>query len=231
MDDLGRIISIYIIQPLFIVIFLFITYKILKRNRNRLTLILSGFYISVAFAFIINAIYVPIKSNPIVYILYFITVFLILFGEIFLLIFILFLYKMNSNITTKHLITVLTLYAFLIFSILYLPNGITINEKTNWYPVWSWSFLIIVFFFTFCFLVIPFIFIFIKLYANFEDKNLKKKLKYFFIGFCGIFISFFGGMLYVTWYESFFRAIWNPILFFILIPSAILIYYGIGSEL
>ena len=230
-DDLGRFLGIYISQTALSIIFLYIAYKILKRNRNRLTIILSGFYLSEAFAFIINAILVPLRINPAVSILYFAVIFLVLFGQIFLVLFNFFLYKLEDNIPTTRLMSYILIYAILIFSILYFPNGITINEKTDWLPVWTWSFLIIMFIFTSIFIVIPFIILFIKLYGSFEDDNLKKKMRYFFIGFCGVTFSYFGGMLYITVYDPIFRALWNIILLFILIPSCVLIYYGIGSEL
>lgn len=230
-NDLGRLLIIYISQTSLSIIFLYIAYKILRRNRNRLTIILSGFYISVASAFIINAILVPLRVNPIVFILYFITIFLILFGQIFLVMFNLFLNKLETKIPIRHLMFYISIYAILIFSILLFPNGITLNEETDWRPVWSWSFLIIMIIFSACFIVIPFISLFIKAYRRFEDKSLKKKMRYFFIGFCGVIFSYFGGMFYVTWNDPLFRTIWYLVVLFILIPSCILIYYGIGSGL
>ena len=230
-NDLGRLLAIYISQTTLSIIFLYIAYKILRRNRNRLTIILSGFYLAEAFAFIINAILVQFRVNPLVFLLYFIVIFLVLFGQIFLVLFNLFLYKLEANIPTKRLMIYISIYAILIFSILYFPNGMAINEQTDWRPVWSWSFLIIMFIFSSCFIVIPFVILFIKMYRKFEDKVLKKKMRYFFIGFWGVVLGYFGGMLYVTWNDPFFRAIWNIVSLCMIIPSCVLIYYGIGSEL
>lgn len=179
-NDLGRLLVIYFSQTSLSIIFLIIAYKILKRNRSRLSLLLSGFYISEAIAFIINAIYVPLKVNPIVFVLYFILTYLVLFGQIFLLMFIFLLYETDSHMTTKKLLIIIFIYGVLIFSILYFSNGIIINEQTDWKPVWSWNFFMIVFFFSAIFFVFPFIFIFIKLYRKFEDKNLKKNWNIFF---------------------------------------------------
>ena len=87
------------------------------------------------------------------------------------------------------------------------------------------------FIFSSCFIVMPFVILFIKMYRRFEDKDLKKKMRYFFIGFWGIVLGYFGGMFYVAWNDPFLRAIWNVVTLCIIIPSCVLIYYGIGSEL
>lgn len=230
-NDFEELLLIYISGVSLSIIFLYIAYKILRRNRNRLTILLSGFYLSTAFSMILNLIRVPLRINPLVFILYFIVIFSILFGQIFLVLFNLFLYKLEDNIPTRNLMIYITIYAILIVSILYFPNGITVNEKTNWRPVWSWSFLIIMFIFSSCCIVLPFVFLFIKIYRRFEVNDLKKKMRFFFIGFCGIVLCYFGGMLYLAWDNPFFKVIWNIATLCIIIPSCVMIYYGIGSEL
>jgi hypothetical protein len=76
----------------------------------------------------------------------------------------------------------------------------------------------------------PFIFLFLKLYNGFEDDNLKKKLMYFFIGFCGVAFVTYGAVLYNTWDDPIFKAIWIY-LSFIVVLSGYLIYYGMGRGL
>lgn len=225
-DEIGRIFAILVAQLLFSFIFLYLAYKILKRNRNRLSITLSSFYISEGIAFILGAIYLPIRINPIVYILYFGAVYLIFIGPIFLLMFILILLKIDFKL--KNQLIIIIIYALIVFILLNLPGGISINEDTNWTPLWSLSFILILNLFMTCVIVIPFFFLFTKLYKTFEDKALKKKLKYFLIGFCGIIITFYGGGLYNTQIYPLFNFIWNFVLLFILIPSALLIYYAWG---
>lgn len=82
-----------------------------------------------------------------------------------------------------------------------------------------------------CFTIFPFIILFFKIYKTFMEKELKRKLMYFFIGCCGMTISMYGGMLYNTWDNVIFRLIWSICVLFIVIPSGILIYYGIGFKL
>jgi hypothetical protein len=114
-NDFGRLFAIYVIQLLFSGIFLFLAYKILKRNKNRLTLLLSSWYILVGSAFILNAIYPPLRVNPIVYILYNSIIFLNLFGSIFLIIFLINLLKTDEDFSLKKQLTIICLYAVSIF--------------------------------------------------------------------------------------------------------------------
>ena len=89
-NDFGRIFAIYVTQLSVSFFFLIIAYKILKRNRSRLNLTLSGFYLFEASAFIINAILVLLillRLTLIVYILYVILLFLVLFAHFFLVMF------------------------------------------------------------------------------------------------------------------------------------------------
>ena len=70
-----RIITIYVAQGLVCVWFAYLAYKILKRDRKRLTIIFSGFYISAVIGLIFNFIYAPISHEgvilPLSYLTYF----------------------------------------------------------------------------------------------------------------------------------------------------------------
>ena len=225
-----RISLILITQLIIGIIFLSLAYKILKRNKNRLTIMLSSFYISEAIGFIINIIYLPLTINPTVYILHVMTDFFISFGQIFLVIFLINLNKRNSNFSLEKDFIIIFSYVFILLLLFNFPGGITINENTNWRPVFSWTFLISLYIFFTCFIIIPNIILSIKIYKKFEDKNLKKKLKLFFLGINGTFFTYYGLLLYNTWDDPLFRAIWS-VLSFIIIPSGLLIYYGIGKDL
>ena len=225
-----RFFLIVIIQSFICVLFLSLAHKILRRNQNRLTLILSGFYISEALGLIMNIIYYPLKINPLVYILHFITCFFIGFGQIFLVIFLLNLFKLDKDFNMKKHVIIISSYAISIFLLLIFPGGITINENTNWRPVFSWTFLVSLYIFFTCFIIIPTIILSIEIYKKFENKNLKRKLKLFFLGINGTFFAYYGSLLYNTWDDPLFRAIWS-VLSLIIIPSGLLIYYGIGKDL
>ena len=68
-----RIITIYGAQGLVFAWFTYLAYRILKRDRKRLNLIFSGFYLSVVVGTLFNFIYGPIADEQIVLILNFCT--------------------------------------------------------------------------------------------------------------------------------------------------------------
>lgn len=228
--ELTRFLSILITQSFIIFFFLYLAFKILKRNLNYNTLTLSFFYILPAIGFVLGVIFLPFSTTLAGYILYFIAAFLIIFGPVFLEIFILNLLKIEPNFKSKkHLIIIFT-YAMIIFVILILPDGITINENTNWAPVFSWSFLIFLYITFTIMILIPSIILSIKLYKRLEDRNLRKKFRYFFLGVIGMYTLIYGLVLYNTWDNPIFKTIWF-FLSLVAVPSGILIYYGIGQNL
>lgn len=195
-----------------------------------MTLTLSIFYILPGTGFILNLIFLPLSTTKIGYILYFIMTYLIIFGFIFIVIFIIKLLAIDPNYTSKTQLIIVLSYAALVLLLLVFPGGITINEETNWRPKWSLPFLIITnLFFTFS-IFIPTIIFSLKLNKRFEDKKLKRKLKYFFTGIIGMFISIYGLILYNTWDNPIYKIIWT-FLSLTVVPSGLLIYYGIGHKL
>ncbi len=214
-----------------IFIFLLVAYKILRRNRNELTLSLASFYIIMSIGLILNAIYLPLRINPLVYILYFFTVFCLLLGQIFLVLFNYFLLKFGARISRKATLIFLIIYVILILLNLSIPGGFTINETTDWKPKWTWALLVTVSMFIMCFIIIPFTILFIKIYKFFNDEELKKKLLFFYTGYCGMTAAFYGGLIYITWDNPIFIIVWTIIVLPISLTSGLLIYYGIGSKL
>ena len=227
-NDWSRLVQIFIIGLFLCGIFLFISIKILTRNRNRLTLTLSGFYLSSAAGFLINAIYSVLRINPIVYILLFITYFLVIFSLIFLVSFLLNLVYVYVN-WKKQIIIILS-FGILLFLVLSIPGGITINEETNWSPIYSWPLTFGVIILVSICIVIPTIILSIKMYKIFEDKNLKKKLQYFLVGIFGIIVLAYGVFLNFALNDPEFNIIWSYI-GLLVIPFAFMIYYGIGHSI
>lgn len=213
-------------------LFLFyLAIKILKRKFNHITLTLSAFYIFPGMGFLLNLIQMLLSTTILGYILYFVAAFLILFGFIFLLIFINYFNKINSTFISKRSKIIIFAYGISILLLLNFPGGININENTNWTPVYSWLFLIIIYiFFTFS-IFIPSIILWIMAYKKFEDNLLKRRFKFLIIGIIEMFIAFYGLILYNTWDNPIFKSIWTFMVFLIVIPSEFLIYYGIGKNL
>lgn len=229
--DWSRIVLVLFMHTFIAILLYYLALRILKRNYNKTTLTLSMFYILPGTGFLLNLMFLPLSTTVIGYVLYFIAAYIILFGFIFLIVFIKNLIYIESDTTSKKDLTIITIYAIIILIIFNYPGGIIISEKTGWAPLFSWTFFLIIYIFFTIFITLPAIFLSIKLYKTFIDLKLKKKLKYFFIGVFGMLIAFYGLILYNTWPDPLFRTLWTLIVFIIVIPSGILIYYGIGQNI
>ncbi len=225
-----RFLPILIWQMILVFIFIFIVYKFLRRNRNRLTYTASIFYIVTATGFILNAIYFTIRVNPLVSILYFITVYLFFFSAIFPITFNIQLLQSEEVFTKKKQLLVILVYGILLFCSLLLPEGMAINENTNWAPRWNWNLLIIMYIFTISLIIVPFFYTSLKIYSVIEDNNLKKRWKFYILGFGGFAFFLSGLILYSAWNNPTFRTIWAfvTVTFFLF---AAFMYYGIGQNL
>ncbi|MFW9930461.1 MAG: hypothetical protein ACFFD1_13790, partial [Candidatus Thorarchaeota archaeon] len=218
--DLARFIQIFLVQGLVGFFFLYLAYRILKRDAKGLSLILSCFYLSTTIGVVINIIYAFIFVEIIVLVLHFITYFFLCLSLIFLLLFVTVLMKSEKVITKKKQIFTLIIFSIAILVLLAFPNGITINETTNWKPKWSWPFLI--YSFIICTsVVIPTIYYSIKLYLRFEHQELKKKWKYFLIGMFSYYFLYYGTSISNALANDTFRIIWS----IISLPSLISLYF------
>ncbi|MHA1671822.1 MAG: hypothetical protein ACTSV5_14810 [Promethearchaeota archaeon] len=229
----NRIFGIFIIQPIVIIIFIYVAIRILKRNRNLITITLSAFYILSATGFIANIFFImgillPVELVLIPSILYFISSFLVIFSPIFLLIF-LFLIK-QQDFSNKSYILLSLFYGLGCLLLILMPEGIDIGIHTNWIPKYSWTFLIIFYIFFSLIIIIPTIYLLTKLLISFQDRDLRKKFFIFLIGVSCMLISIYGVVLYNTWHDPTFRIIWS-IISLIVIPAGLLIYNGIGQNL
>jgi len=241
--DMIRILSVLIPMPFISVVFLYLAYKILTRSRSRISLTLSFFYVLLGFSTLTNIAFlllIPTELDILLYILYFFIAFVTIFGFIFILIFIHNLLNIESIYSFKKYLFFIILYGlccFLLLGMFFLGIGIdpelriNISNETSWKPVYSWEFLIVVYIFFSLSITIPYLIYSIKLYKKFEDKNLKKRLRFFILGIFGMTIMFYGVVLFNTWQNDLFKALWSILVIFIMIPSAYSIYYGIGQNL
>lgn len=227
--DIARFIQIFLVQGLIGFFFLYIAFRILRREVKGLSLILSCFYLSTTVGVIINIIYAFLYVEIIVLILHFLTYYFLCLSLMFLLIFVLVLMKSEKILTKKIQAFLLVIFSIGLFGLLFIPDGITINETTDWKPEWSWPFLI--YSFTICTLVIaPTILYSIKLYLRFEHQELKKKWKYFLIGMFAYYFVYYGTSISNTLADPTFRMIWS----ILSLPSLItlyFIYYGVVKQL
>ena len=229
-----RIFGIFIVQPIIILFFIYLVIRILKRNRNLLTITLSAFYILCTAGFIVNIFFIMgtlllVELSLVISLLYFISSFLVIYSPIFLVIF-LFLIK-RQDFSSKSYFLLASFYGLGCLLILLIPEGIDFLNHTNWIPIYSLMFLIVFYIFFSLIIVIPTIYLLTKLLMSFQDKGLRKKFFIFMIGILCMLMSFYGLVLFNTWHDPTFRAIWNIFSSSIVIPAGLLIYNGIGQNL
>lgn len=228
--DIARFIQVFLVQGLTGLFFLFIAYRILKRESKGPNLILSGFYLSVAFGVIINGIYAFIFVEFIVYILHFLTYYLLCLSLIFLLVFVLIVDKSDKVITPKIQLILIITFGVLLLGLWFIPDGIVINASTDWKPEWSWSFLTYSFIICSSIATVPTTYFSLKLYLKFEYKELKKKWKYFLVGIFAYFFLYYGTSISNTLADPTFRLIWS-IASLPALVSLYFVYYGVAKQL
>jgi len=207
-----------------------ISLLVIKRGRKRLNYTFSGFYLCSGIAALINVIYAFLFVNPAVLILHFITYYLFCFAFIFLLLFNLIIIKSEKLFSPDKQLIIIILYAALLLILAFIPNGLKIDQTTNWEPKYSLIFFCYAISIVSCIGIIPNIYLSIKIYKEFENESLKKKWKLYFIGMCIYFVIFYLTSLanYLSSQE------YNLILSIILFtsfPAILLVYFGVGRQL
>lgn len=231
-------------QGFFVIYFSSIALQILRRKRQRLNLIFSGFFINIIIGNLLNMIYAPIPLHleTIIMILHFLTVFFIFFGIIFILIVNMVILESTLVFSVKRQNMYILLYGCILFLgmlILVIIGmifddyenplfGVVIDDKG--YPRWGPIFFVYVIFITSAFAIIPIISTNWKIYHSFETKALKKKWLFYLIGSLGIFSIGYTISTSNLLGDELFRLIVSIFGISIIIWGS-LMYYGIGSKL
>ena len=227
-----RVFIVFVPQIFLVGVFFFLIFKILKRNTNRSSLILSGFYFTASLGLAMNAIAVLIafySPGEFIVILYFLSSYLTMLSFVFVIVFILSLLKLKSEFTIKKGFAIILAYGIAWLLAHLYPGGVTYSE--NWVPVYSFPYFIAAnILFTLSY-TIPVIYYSIRLRRLFKDANLKRKLSWFLIGITIQIFLIYGVLLYNTWQDPTFKTVWGVSAIVLLISSGLLIYYGIGRDL
>lgn len=195
--DIDRIIIIYITQGILVIFFSVLTYQILKRRKQRLNLIFSGFFISQSIGFIFNMSYAVISPSyeQAIIFLHFLSVFFVYFGLIFLLIVNLIILESTIIFSIKRQNTYILLFGILLFFgpliLILIPDifdilGVDITPAGR--PGWKPIFFIYMTSIITGFAIIPIIITSFKIYSSFQTKELKRKWFYYLIGSLGLII-------------------------------------------
>ena len=231
-----RLFIVLIPQSAVSFIYLLISYKLLHRRKDQLIILLVSTYITLFLVSLINNSFVflliiEFENSLLMKGLYYILSFLTLFGFIFLLLFIVLLYKTDIKHIKKTFIIIIIINALNFLLFLFIPDSISFNINENWNIQFSIFFTLTIYIYFALLIAFP-IFIFSnRIYLSFEDNQLKKRFKFFMIGVFFYLLDLYGAILYNTWHNSIYRSIWSIITFILLISSSILIYYGIVKSL
>lgn len=233
--SLVRFITIYIAQGILFAFFVYLAYKILKRDTKRLNLVFAGTYISVSIGLFVNFIYGPLTDLNAVYTLNFVTNFFLWFSPIFLMVFNLILLKSEKIITTKKQEAIILVYGVLMFGMIFFPwndpiMGIYFAEPQS-SPVWSVPFYLYVVMVMTIITTVPTLYFSFKIYEKFEDEVLKSRWKYFIIGAIEIYIFMYGIITANMLNIAMFRTVMGLIGIFLCLTGGYLIYYGVGRQI
>ncbi|MFX1488367.1 MAG: hypothetical protein ACFFBI_04415, partial [Promethearchaeota archaeon] len=215
---------------IFVFYFSLISYKVLKRRRQRLNIIFSAFFITIIIANILNMIYGAMTYHMVILILNFFTNFFLCFGPIFILIVNMIILESTLIFSVKRQNRFIILYGILLLLSMipfYAFDQVWIEDLR---PHFSGLFLFYILSFPTALAVIPIIYTSFKIYSSFETKTLKKKWYIYSIGTIGAF-----SIAYLVWISNFvFQDGFRLIVSFYSITVIIwgfFMYYGIGFKL
>jgi uncharacterized membrane protein YgdD (TMEM256/DUF423 family) len=224
--------------------FSIITYKVLKRKRQRLNLIISGFFISLSIGFILNMVYASMTDRITILILNFLTNYFIFFGPVFLLIVNIIILESTLIYSVKRQNKYILFYGILLFAgmlILVLlgeifdtPNvpflGVQIINNT---PKWGPIFFVYIVSIMSIFTLIPINYTNFKIYSQFETKELKRKWFFYLFGFLGLTVILYLSTMFNLLDANIYADIRSIISLSIssVIIWGYMMYYGIGIKL
>lgn len=233
--DPVRIATVYLVQGLMGLIYLYLGIKTLKRDTKRLNVIFAAFYLSIAIGTFINWIYAPLNDAPIVLYLNFLTNFSMFFGVIFLVIFNLILLKSEKIITSNKQIIIIVAYGLILgvgmFVLIHIPETKVYFDPEKFSPIWPIGFYLYVAIIVNSLAMAPALFLLIQVYKKIEDQELKQKFKFFSIGVIEILI--FANLIFLSNFlnNGTFRTISAIIGFLLVVSAAYLMYNGVGRQI
>lgn len=208
-------------------------YQILKRKKQRINLMLSGFLISATIGNILNMFYAVLTNNTVILILHFLTLFFIFFGIVFVFIVNMIILESTLVFSVKRQNRYIVLYGTLLFFgmliLLLLPFDL-VEIHSRGYPIWHPIFFFYVVSIITGFAIIPLIYTNFKIYFRFETKALKRKWLGYLIGSLGVITIMYLLMINNLLVSASYRSIIS-IAGFSIVLWVSLMYYGIGSKL
>jgi hypothetical protein len=232
-NDFLRLIMIYGIQlTVGGIVFFIIAALVLKRSTKRLNQIFSMFFISIALSTLFNVIYASLRIALVVKILHLITTFFFCWAMVYLLLFNLMLLKSTILINKNIQIFSILFWTLILIGLVVIgfAGGVTIDETTNWRPIWDRTFFIYEVTTSFFLMFVPTVYFSIRIYGNFEDDDLKNRWKYFLVGIFFYYFIWAGISTVNLLANELIRTIWAFLLLISFLAIYIL-YYGVAKQL
>ena len=232
--SITRFLTVYITQGLMCFYFAFLAYKILKRDRKRLNLIFTGFYICNVISLCINFIYAPITDANIVLIMHSITTFFAFYSPIFVLLFELMVLKPEKIINPNKQKVILIGYGVVLFGMIFFllieDWGVKIGPP-DWTPHWMIPFFLYLVIIVSSCVVGPSFYIAYKIFKKFNDDQLKRKWKFFIFGLGEFYACAYGIFISNVLNIPIFRTVIGIIDLILIISGGYLMYVGVGRQL
>jgi len=112
---------------------------------------------------------------------------------------------------------------------IFIPEGVIINESTDWEPIWSIYFFFYLFIMISALAVIPGIYYSIIVYKKFSLSELKKKWTSYIIGVCLLYFLMYAIMISNFLDDFLIRFLIGFVGVIFSIIGGVLIYNGIGK--
>ncbi|MFX1390346.1 MAG: hypothetical protein ACFE9Z_09810 [Promethearchaeota archaeon] len=236
-------------QGILVIFFAVLAYQILKRRRQRINLIFSGFFLCIIVGFIFNMCYAaisPVYADVIIF-LHFLSIFFVYFGLIFILIVNLIILESTVIFSIKRQNRFIVLFGVILFFgmliLILIPDpldiigvDITASGRPGWKPLF-FAYMISV---ISGFAIIPIIYTSFKIYFRFETKALKRKWLFYLVGSLGLIlcnlypVHILNLLTHILPEENLYLISLRSILSILsisVIVWALFMYYGIGAKL
>lgn len=214
------------------ILFFIIAALVLKRSTKRLNQIFSMFFISIALSTLFNVIYASLRIALVVKILHLITTFFFCWAMVYLLLFNLILLKSTIRINKNIQIFSILFWTIILIGLVVIgfAGGVSIDETTNWRPIWDRTFFIYEVTTSFFLMFVPTVYFSIRIYRNFENDVLKNRWKYFLVGIFFYYFIWAGISTVNLLGNELIRTIWAFLLLISFLAIYIL-YYGVAKQL
>ncbi len=221
----------YLGQMLTVFFYIFISYKIIKKNFNNYTKFLIGYLLVQTAGYLLLSITAPFRkvmNQDIFYIIYVISLYFILISFIFLYQFFYRFKNINQKKKFKIFFAICLILGSLGIILIFTFFPITIIEGTARYS-WIMFYLLILVDPGFIFMLI--LFDSYKIHKKFKDKKLKKKIKFLSLGIIFTFIEHYGQALYNTCLNCEIFNILFPFFSFVLIIPIFFLFLNISIRI